>query len=132
MHKVISTSGPNLGPIGQCDLTFRLGSKHFTNRFISLWNLCRNIIFGLNWQCNYKIGCNWNSNCQQYITHNKKFLCTSIPSSSIKQIIHNSGSAMLPPRNVWVISIKAPTELNTRHIYQLDATANLPPDNSSG
>ena len=27
MQKVASASGANLGPIGQCDLTFRLGNK---------------------------------------------------------------------------------------------------------
>ena len=34
---------------------------------------------------------------------------------------------MLPPISVSVISVKAPTELNTRHLYQLDVTNNLPP-----
>ena len=33
---------------------------------------------------------------------------------------------MLPP-SVSVISVKTLTELNTRHLYQLDATDNLPP-----
>ena len=32
---------------------------------------------------------------------------------------------MLPDRSVSVISVKAPIELNTRHLYQLDATDNL-------
>ena len=36
MHKVTSASGANLGPIGQHDLTFRLGNKQFTNRFTIL------------------------------------------------------------------------------------------------
>ena len=34
---------------------------------------------------------------------------------------------MLPPKSVSVISLKVPRELNTRHLYQLDATDNLPP-----
>ena len=34
---------------------------------------------------------------------------------------------MLPPRSISVISVKAPTRLNTRHLYQLDATDNLSP-----
>ena len=34
---------------------------------------------------------------------------------------------MLPTRSVSAMSVKAPTELNTRHLYQLDATDNLPP-----
>ena len=43
------TSGVNLGPIGQCDLTSRLGNKQFTGRFIALQYFCRNIVLGLNW-----------------------------------------------------------------------------------
>ena len=34
---------------------------------------------------------------------------------------------MLPPRNVSIISVQAPMDLNTRHLYQLNATDNLPP-----
>ena len=45
----------------------------------------------------------------------------------MEPIICNSGSVMLPPRSILVISVKAPTELNTRHLHQLDATDNLQP-----
>ena len=34
---------------------------------------------------------------------------------------------MLPPGSVSVISVKGPTEVNTRYLYQLDAADNLPP-----
>ena len=33
---------------------------------------------------------------------------------------------MLPLRSISVISEKVPTQLTTRHLYQLDATHNLP------
>ena len=82
MHKVTSASEANLGPVGECDLTFRLGNKQFMDSFIVLQDLCRNIIVGLNWQCNYRIGCNWNVNGRQHITHDDKFLCTSTASSN--------------------------------------------------
>ena len=36
MHKVMSASRDIIGQIGQCDLTFRLGNKQFTDMFISL------------------------------------------------------------------------------------------------
>ena len=65
-------------------------------------------------------------NGQQYITHNK-FICTSMPSFNTEPIAHNSGSIMLPPRSVSIISIKAPTKLNARHLYRLDAADNVPP-----
>ena len=76
MHKVTSASGANIGQIGQCNLTFRLGNKQFMDWFIVLQDLHRNIILGFNCQCNYRIGYNWNVNGQQYIAHNNKFLCT--------------------------------------------------------
>ena len=87
VHKVTSASGANLGLIGECDLTFRLGNKQVTDRFIVLCNLCKYIILGLNWQCNDRKGCNWNVNGQQYITHNKKSLCTSTPSANMESIV---------------------------------------------
>ena len=56
-HKVTSASRANIGPVGQCDLTFRLGNKKLMDRFV-LQDLHRNFILGLNWQCNYRIGYN--------------------------------------------------------------------------
>ena len=127
MHIVTYACGANLGPIGQYDLTFWLGNKQFTDGFIVLKELHINAILGLNWQHNYRISCNWNVNGQQYISHNNKFLCTRTPSSNTKSIIQNSGSFILPTRSISVISVQAPTELNTRHLYQLDVTGDLPP-----
>ena len=48
MYKVPSVSGANLGPIGQCYPTIKQGNKQFTDRFIVLQYLCRNIILRLN------------------------------------------------------------------------------------
>ena len=36
---VTSASGTDLGPIGQCYLTFKLSKKSFTDKFIVLWHL---------------------------------------------------------------------------------------------
>ena len=44
MHKVTSASGANLGPVGQCDIIFRLGNKQFFDRFIVVQDLQRNLI----------------------------------------------------------------------------------------
>ena len=73
MHKVTSASGANLGPIGPCYHTFKLGNKHFADKSIVFNDLQRNIILGLSWQANYKIGCILNINGCQYITYNKIF-----------------------------------------------------------
>ena len=113
MHKVMSAIRANLGPKCQCDLTLRLGSKQFIDSFIFLQELHRNIILEFNWQCNYRIGCNWNVNGHLYITHNKKIVYTSTASSNKEPIFENAGAITLPPRSIFVISVQAPTKLNT-------------------
>ena len=117
-HKVTSARGNNLDPTGQCDLTFQLRNKQFMGRFIILQDLWRNLILGLNWQCNYRIGCNWNANGQHYITHNNKCLSTSTPSPKMEHTIENAGALSLPLRSICVIEVQAPTDMNTKHVYQ--------------
>ena len=67
---VTLASGTDLGPIGQCNLTFRLWNKCFTDKFIIFWDLHWDLITGLNWQINYKIGWNLNITRHQYMTNN--------------------------------------------------------------
>ena len=85
---VMSANGTELGLIGHCYLTFQL-KMHFTDKFIVLWNLWRDLILGLNWLFTYRIGCNWNINGYHYITHNNTYLCTSIPLSIHSYCIPN-------------------------------------------
>ena len=35
----------------------------------------------------------------------------------MEPIVQNSGALTLPPRSISVISVQAPTELNTKHLY---------------
>ena len=86
---VMSANNTDLGLRGYCYLTFQLGKKHFTDKFIVLWNLQKDLILGLNWQSNCKISCNWNIKRHHYITHNNTYSCTSIPSLIAKPIVHN-------------------------------------------
>ena len=104
-------SGTDLGLLGQCYVTFELGNKYFMDKFIVLQDLRRDLILGLNWQFNYKIGCNWNINKHQYMTHNNCHLCTSIPSKVTKPIFWNAGALYLQPRSVAIITVQASTEL---------------------
>ena len=60
--KVYQLVGFIEGPLGKCDLTFRLGNKQFTARFIILKDLQRNIILELNWQLlqnRLQLECQW-------------------------------------------------------------------------
>ena len=68
-------------PIHQCDFMFHLGNKCFTDRFTVLQDPQRNLILGLNWHFNYRIGCKWNVNGQQYTTHDSKIVWSITASS---------------------------------------------------
>ena len=59
-RKVVLADGNSLGPIGKVHLQFQLGNVVFHDRFVILDNLQHDIILRLPWQCNYRIGCNWN------------------------------------------------------------------------
>ena len=56
-RKVVTADGNSLGPVGEVHVKFQLGKVVFNNRFIILDNLKQDMILGLPWQSNYKIGC---------------------------------------------------------------------------
>ena len=60
------------------------------------------------------------------IQHFKKYLCTNTASPDTKPITHNAGALHLQLRNMSVITIQAPSELNIQHIYQLNTSDFLP------
>ena len=76
---ITTDRGTDLGLIGQCYLTFRLGNKYFMDKFIILPDLHRDLTIGPTWQFSYKIGGNWNIDRHQYITHKNDYFCTGIP-----------------------------------------------------
>ena len=87
-------------PVFQSNITqlsFQLGKKYFTEKVIVLWDLQRDLILGIHWQFNYKISCNWNMNGHHYITQNNTYICTSIPLSIAKPIVHNAGAFIYNP-----------------------------------
>ena len=55
-----------------------------------------------------------------------KYLCTSMPSTDSKPIIYNAGEFYLQPRSISVRMVQTPTELDTQHIYSLDASGDHP------
>ena len=86
----------------------------------------RYFILGLNWLFNYKIGCNWNINGHQYITHNNTYLCTNIALTITKPMDLNAGTFCLHPRGISIITVQAPTELHLRTYYKLRPSNDLP------
>ena len=68
-RKVVSTDGNNLGPIGEVHVKFKLGKVIF----IILNNLQCDIILGLPWQHNYRIGCTWSREGKHFLTIKTNF-----------------------------------------------------------
>ena len=90
-RKVVPADSNSLGPIGEVHLHFQLGKVVFHNRFIILNNLKQDMILGLPWQSNYKIGSNWNREGKHFITIKSQFLALSIAPHVIWQLAETKG-----------------------------------------
>ena len=77
-EKYVSVDSNSLGPVGEVYLKFKIGNVVFHDRFMILNNLQCDIILGLPWQQNYRIGCTWNQEGKHFITINNQFLALSI------------------------------------------------------
>ena len=56
-RKVVSADGDSLGPTAEVHVKFKIGKVVLNDAFIILNNLQCDIILGLPWQQNYRIGC---------------------------------------------------------------------------
>ena len=71
-RKVISADGNSFGPISEVHLKFKVGKIDFNDVFVILNNLQWDIILGLPWQCNYRIGYMWNREGKPFPYHSKQ------------------------------------------------------------
>ena len=85
-RKIVSADGNSVGPVGEVCIKFQLGKVIFNDRFIILDNLKWDMILGLPWQSNYKIGCDWNKKGKHFISIKGQFLAHSINQHVIKQL----------------------------------------------
>ena len=93
-RKVVSADGDSLGPVGKVHLQFQLGNVIFHKRFVILDNLQCDIILSLPWQCNYRIGCNWNGEGKHFITIKNQFLALSLATHLLRQLARSMCDAL--------------------------------------
>ena len=117
--KVISADGDSLGPIGEVHVKFKIGKVVFNNVFVILNNLQCDIILGLLWQQNYRIGCTWNREGKHFFTTKNKFLALSITP-------HTSKQCTLQGRSITWISVKAPRNLQINSLFEITLDRQLP------
>ena len=109
----MSLDGDSLGPVGEVHIKFQLGKVVFNERFAILDNLKQDMILGLPWQSNYKIGCDWNREGKHFISIRGQFLAHSINQHVIKQIAKTKGQCSIQNRSIAWITIKTPPNVNS-------------------
>ena len=125
-RKVVSADGNSLGPIDEVHVKFKIGKVVFNNVFIILNNIQCDIILGLPWQCNYRIGCTWNQEGKHFLTIKNKFLALSITPHTSKQLIIMKGQCALQSRSITWISVKAPQNLQISSLFEIILDRQLP------
>ena len=125
-RKVVSADGDSLGPIGEVHVKFNLGKVGFNNIFIILNNLQQDIILGLPWQCNYRIGCTWNREGKHFLTIKNKFLALIITPQLSKQLVITQGQCTLQGRSITWISVKTPRNIQVNSFLKITLDRQLP------
>ena len=118
-RKVVLADSDSLGPIGEVHIKFELGKIVFDVRFIILNNLKWDIILGLPWQINYKIGCNWNREGKHFITIKGQLLALSIQLHVIQQLVKTKGQCNIQHRSITWITVKMPQNWHNNRIYEI-------------
>ena len=125
-RKVASANGNSLGLIGELHIKFKLGKTEFDDIFVILNNLQQDIILGLPWQHNYRIGYTWNREGKHFLTIKNKFLALSITRQSSKQLIITKGQCTLQGRSITWISVKMPRNIQVNSLLKITLDRQLP------
>ena len=125
-RKVVSADSNSLGPVSEVHLKFKVGKKVFNDVFVILNNLQRDIILGLPWQHNYRIGCTWNREGKHLLTIENKFLALSVTSQSPSQLIETKGQCTLQSRSITWISVKTPRNIQANNLLEITFSRQLP------
>ena len=107
-------------------LQFQLGNVVFHDIFVILDNLQHDIIPGLPWQHNYRIGCNWNREGKHFISIKSQFLALSIAPQVIRQLAGTKGQCHILHRSTTCITVKTPQNLNNNSLYEINLDRKLP------
>ena len=94
--------------------------------FVILNNLQKDIILGLPWQHNYRIGCTWNREGKHFLTIKNKFLALSLTSQSPNQLVKTKGQCTLQGRSITWISIKTPRNIQANNLLKINLDRQLP------
>ena len=125
-RKVVSPDSNSLGPISKIHLKFKVGKIDFNDVLIILNNLQRDIILGLPWQCNYRIGCMWNRDDKHLLTIKSKFLALSLTLQSPNQLIKTMGQCALQSKSTTWMSVKTPRNIQANYLLEITFNRQLP------
>ena len=126
-RKVVSVDGDSLGPVGEVHIKFQLGKVIFNDRFIILNNLKQDMILGLPWQSNYKIGCDWNREGKHFISIKGQFLAHNINQHAMRQLAKTKGKCTVQNRSITWITVKSSPHIDNNGINKILFDRKLPP-----
>ena len=117
-------------PVGEVHLLFKVlfkvGKIEFNDVFVILKNLQRDIILGLPWQCNYRIGCTRNREGKNFLTIKNKFLALCLTLQSPNQLVKTKGQCPLKGRSITWISVKTPRNIQANNLHKINLDRQLP------
>ena len=124
-RKVVFCRWWQLRPYWWSSFKFKVGKIEFDDIFIILNSLQQDIILGLLWQCNYRIGYTWNREGKHFLTIKNKFLALSITPQLPKQLVKTKGVCTLQGRLITWISIKMPRNLQVNNLLKINLDRQL-------
>ena len=122
----VSADSNSLGPAGEVHLQFKIGNVLFHNRFIILNNLQCDIILGLPWQWNYRIGCTWNPEGKHFIIIKNQFLALSLAPHVLRQLAKTKGQCTLQSRSITWISVQTLQNIDTSSLFEISLDRQIP------
>ena len=125
-EEFFSADGDSLGPIGEVHLKFKVGKIEFNDVFVILNILQRDIIFGLPWQHNCRIGCMWNREDKHFLTIKNKFLALCLTLQSPDQLVKTMGQCTLQGRSITWISVKTSRNIQANNLLKINLDRQLP------
>ena len=111
--------------IGECYLSFSIGTKNFYHKFHIVDGLNSEALLGLKWQQQYKISSNWNRNGRHFINLGKEFLASSLSTNRQFPRARTKGNITLQPNSISILEITTPKTLTSTGGYCLDSSNDL-------
>ena len=121
---ITSASNDKLTNLGRCRLRFKLGEETFEYYFQIIKNLKWDLILGLNFQKTFKISQDITDSNNLYLHIRNKIITFSTQSTNKKNYICTQECVQIKAKNWKQFRVKAPRNLKSGELYEIDFNGN--------